>query len=84
MVLIHSAAVLGCSVMSNSVQHHGLSPARLLCPWDFPGKSIEMGCHSFLREIFLDQGSNPHLLCLLHWQADSLPLSHLGNPHPFS
>ena len=25
----------------------------------------------------LNQGSN---LCLLHWQADSLPLSHLGSP----
>ena len=25
----------------------------------------------------LDQGSNP---CLLHWQADSLPLSHRGCP----
>ena len=25
--------------------------------------------------IFLDQGSNP---CILHWQADSLPLSHQG------
>ena len=23
---------------------------------------------------------NPSLLCLLHWQADSLPLSRLGNP----
>ena len=27
--------------------------------------------------IFPDQGSN---LCLLHWQADSLPLSHQGSP----
>ena len=27
--------------------------------------------------IFLDQGSN---LCLLHWQADSLPLGHQGSP----
>ena len=27
--------------------------------------------------IFLDQGSNP---CLLHRQADSLPLSHQGSP----
>ena len=27
--------------------------------------------------IFLDQGSN---LCLLHWQADSLLLSHQGSP----
>ena len=27
--------------------------------------------------IFPHQGSNP---CLLHWQADSLPLSHQGSP----
>ena len=27
--------------------------------------------------IFLDHRSN---LCLLHWQVDSLPLSHLGSP----
>ena len=27
--------------------------------------------------IFLDQGLN---LCLLHWQANSLPLSHQGSP----
>ena len=26
--------------------------------------------------IFLTQGSNPSLLCLLHWQVDSLSLSH--------
>ena len=24
------------------------------------------------------EGWNLHLLCLLHWQADSIPLSHLG------
>ena len=28
--------------------------------------------------IFLTQGLNPHLL---HWQADSLPVGHLGSPH---
>ena len=28
--------------------------------------------------IFLVQGSNP---CLLHWQANSLPLSHQGSPN---
>ena len=27
--------------------------------------------------IFLDQGLNPHLL---HWQVDSLPMSHQGSP----
>ena len=34
-----------------------------------------MGCHFLLQEIFLTQGSH---LCLLHWQADSLPLSPKG------
>ena len=33
-----------------------------------------MGCHVLFQGIFLTQGSNPHLLCLLHWQAGSLPL----------
>ena len=28
--------------------------------------------------IFLTEGSNPRILCLLHWLADSLPLCHLG------
>ena len=27
------------SVMSNSLQPYGLYPARLLCPWDSPGKN---------------------------------------------
>ena len=34
-------------------------------------------CHFLLQGIFLTQGSNPSLL---HWQADSLPLSHQGSP----
>ena len=29
---------------------------------------------SHLRGILPTQGPNPHLLCLLHWQAGSLPL----------
>ena len=57
---------------------HGLSPARLLCPWNYPGKSSGVGCHFLLYGIFPTQGSNLHLLRLLHWQADSLPLSRLG------
>ena len=39
-----------------------------------------MGCYFLLQGIFPTQGSNPHHLCLLHWQAESLPLSHLGSP----
>ena len=37
--------------------------------------------HLILQEIFLTQGWKPHLLCLQHWQADSLPLHHLGSPN---
>ena len=38
-----------CSVWSNSLQPHGLQPTRLLCPWDFPGKSTGVGCHCLLQ-----------------------------------
>ena len=49
------------------------------CLWNSPGKTTGVGCHFLLQGIFLIQGSNPHLLSLLHWQVDSLPLSHLGS-----
>ena len=39
------------SVVFNSSQPHGLQPTRLLCPWDFPGKSTGAGCHRLLRLI---------------------------------
>ena len=68
-----------CSAMSNSLQPHGLQPARLLCLWDPLGKNAGVGCHCLLQGIFPTQGSNPHLLCLLHWQAGSLPLCHMGS-----
>ena len=35
--------------MSNSEQPHGPQPTRLLHPWDFPGKSTGVGCHSAAR-----------------------------------
>ena len=64
--------MLSCSIMSDSL--HGLSPTRLLCPWDSPGKNTGVDSHSFLKGIFLTQGLN---MCLLHWQLESLPLSYL-------
>ena len=62
--------------MSDSLQPHGLQPTRLLYPWDFSDKNTGVGCHFHLQGLFLNQGSNQHLL---HWQVDSLPMSHLGN-----
>ena len=52
-----------------------------------PGSSIHeilqarvLGCHFLLQGIFPTQGSNPCLLCLLHWQVGSLPLVPPGKP----
>ena len=42
------------------------------------GKNTGVGCHFLHQGIFLTQGSNPHLLQLLHYQVDSLPLNNLG------
>ena len=78
-----------CSVasfVSDSVQLHGLQPARLFCPWDSPGKSTRVGSHVLLQGSFLTQGLNPFLLCLLLWQMGSIPLAppekplHMMNP----
>ena len=35
------------SVVSDSSRPHGLQPTRLLCPWDFPGKSTGVWCIAF-------------------------------------
>ena len=51
------------------------SPPGSLRQWDSPGKNTAVGCHFLLQGIFPTQGSNLCLLCLLHWQVDSLPLS---------
>ena len=65
---------------SVSLWLHGLQPNRLLCPWNFPGETTRVGCISSSRGIFMTQGSNQRLLCLLHWQASFLPLPYLGGP----
>ena len=52
-----------CSPLGVSV--HGIIQARIL-NW----------LHALLPGIFLTPGPNPYLLCLLHWQAGSLPLAH--------
>ena len=44
----------------------------------FSSKTTGVGCHFLLQGIFLTQGLNPHLLCLLHRQADSFPLAPPG------
>ena len=64
------------SVVSDSLQPHGLQPTRLLHPWDSPGKNTGVGCHFLLQGIFLTQGSNPglpHCRQMFYW------LSYMGS-----
>ena len=52
---------------------HGLSPTRLLCPWDFPDRNTGVGCH------FLLQG----ISCLDRWDPTATHTqvgSHAGFP----
>ena len=64
------------SVVSYSVQPHGLQPTKLLCPRNFPGKNTQVGCHSLLQGIFPIQRSNPRLL---HCRQILYCLSHQGS-----
>ena len=72
-----------CSVVSDSLQLPAQKPAELLCPWNFPGKHTGVGCQFLLQGIFPTQWSNLHLLCLLHWQGNSLQLCQLGRFNNF-
>ena len=58
-----------------------VTPQTVACqaplPMRFSGKNPGVGCH-FLLQQPRDQ---THLLGLMHWQVDSLPLSHQGSPN---
>ena len=67
-----------CLILCDSVDHsqpgsfvHGIFQARILERVAMPSSS----------GIFLIQGLNPHLLCLLHLQTSSLPLVLPGKPN---
>ena len=52
-----------------------MQPAKLLCPWDSPGKNTGVGCHFILLRNLPDPGMVPKSP---DWQADSLPWSRQG------
>ena len=71
------------SVMSDSLQPHGLSS-----PWNSLGQNTGVGSLSLLQKIFPTQGSNPGLP---HCRQTLYQLSHKGSPrildwvaYPFS
>ena len=70
----------------NHVRLHDPVDCSPLAPLSmgFSSKNTGVGCHILLQGIFPIQGSNPHLLCLPHWQAgffsSSATWEALGNP----
>ena len=84
-ILVSMCVCVCVCVCARSVVHslwpHRLYLARLLSPWDFPGRNIAVGSHSLLQGIFPIQGLNPHLLS---WQVDSLPLAPPGKLSKFN
>ena len=52
---------------------------QTLLSWNSPSKNTGAGYHFLLQRTFLTQGSNLHLLCLLHFRWILYPLSHLGS-----
>ena len=60
---------MDCSQPGSS--DHGISQAKVL---EWVGSSYSRGL------LFPTQGSTPHLLGLLLWQADSWPLCYVGSP----
>ena len=59
LILACMCARTHASVVSNSLQSHGL---QLLCSWNFPGKNTGMVCYSLLQGISPSQGLNLGLL----------------------
>ena len=70
-----------CAVLSHPVvslcNPMDCSPPGSSVHRDSPGKNTGVSCHALLQGIFPTQGSN---LCLPYYQAESLPLHHLGSP----
>ena len=79
-LLLKKKKEISCWVVSCSLRPCGPSPVRLLCPWDYLGKSTEVGCHALLKGIFLTKEAKSYFLYLLHQQAGSLPLVPPGKP----
>ena len=79
-----SACLCGCCFLQPCLdaqllsRPHGLQTARLLCPWNSPGKSTGVGCHALLQGIFPTQRLNPGLS---HCRWILYQFSHKGNPN---
>ena len=68
-----------CSIVSDFANPWTVA-RQVLLSMRLYSKNTGGSCHFPIQGIFLTQRWNPHLLPLLHWQVDSLPLHLLGSP----
>ena len=73
--MIHTRSMItrcesvGCSVVSASLQPHGLQPAWFHCPWNPPGKNTAVSRHALFQGNLSDLRIEP---CFPAPAADSL------------
>ena len=73
-IIIEPILLVFCSVVSDSLQAHGLQPTRLFCPRDVPGKKLlEWVAMSSSRGL-PSPGVKPASPVSPALQADSLPV----------
>ena len=70
-------SIQSCPTLCNPMDY---SPPDSSVHGDSPGKNAGVGHHAILQGIFLTQGSNLLLVCLLQWKVGSLPLAPPGKP----
>ena len=75
---MHAKSLQLCPTLFNPTD---CSPPGSSVHGNYPAKDTGVSGHALLQEIFLTQESNLRLLCLLCWQAGSLPLVPPGKPH---
>ena len=68
---IHSKSLQSCLTLCDPIDH---SPPGSSIHGDSPGKNPGVVCHALLQGTSQTQGSNSHLVHLLHWQEGSLLL----------
>ena len=65
-----------CPILCDPLNHSPPGPLSM----EFSKQEYWSGVPFPTPGTFPTQGWNPHLLCVLHWQVDSLPLVPPGNP----
>ena len=69
-----------CSAVKCECKLSHVRIAKFCYLWNFPGKNTGVSCHFLLQGILPIQRWNLSLLCLLHWQMDTLPWAPPGKP----